>query len=104
VTQPRVAYLIGRLDRVLRRQLDEALRPHGLTTPQYTTLSVLRAREGLSNAWLARRSLMAPQWVSEVLAALEARMLEELSAGDADWLRTALASCIRMLGAGLADA
>jgi DNA-binding MarR family transcriptional regulator len=63
--------VIGRLDRALRRHLDEGVGQHGLTTLQYTTLSVLRARSGLSNAQLARRSLMTPQSMSEVLARLE---------------------------------
>jgi len=74
-TEPRLAYVIGRLDRALRRQLDDAVRPHGLTTPQYTALSVLRARGGLSNAQLARRSFMTPQSMSEVVAALLAKGL-----------------------------
>ena len=70
--EPRFSYLVGRLDRALRRKLDEALRPHGVTVRQYTTLSVLRARSGLSNAQLARRSLMTPQSMNEVLGALVA--------------------------------
>jgi DNA-binding MarR family transcriptional regulator len=73
--EPRVSYLVGRLDRALRRRLDEVLEPAGLSVRQYTTLSVLRARSGLSNAQLARRSLMTPQSMSEVLTALEARGL-----------------------------
>ena len=68
--EPLVSYVVGRLDRALRRRLGETLRPHGLTVLQYTTLSVLRARSGLSNAQLARRSLMTPQSMNEVLAAL----------------------------------
>jgi DNA-binding MarR family transcriptional regulator len=68
--EPRLSYVVGRLDRALRRCLDEAVRPHGLTVRQYTTLSVLRARSGLSNAQLARRSLMTPQSMNEVLTAL----------------------------------
>jgi DNA-binding MarR family transcriptional regulator len=73
--RPRVSYVIGRLDRALRRHLDEGIAQHGLTTLQYTTLSVLRARSGLSNAQLARRSLMTPQSMSEVLARLEQKGL-----------------------------
>jgi DNA-binding MarR family transcriptional regulator len=68
--EPRFSYLVGRLDRALRRRLEEAVRPHGLTVRQYTTLTVLRARSGLSNAQLARRSLMTPQSMNEVLTAL----------------------------------
>lgn len=69
-SHPRVAYVVGRLDRALRRHLEEVLRPFGLTVPQYTALSVLRARGGLSNAQLARRSFITPQSMSEVVTAL----------------------------------
>ena len=72
---PRVSYAVGRLDRVLRRRLGEALEPHGLSLPEYTTLSVLHARSGLSNAQLARRALITPQAMNEVLARLEERGL-----------------------------
>jgi len=39
--------------------------------PQYTALSVLRNRAGLSNAQLARRCLVTPQAMLEVTARLE---------------------------------
>jgi DNA-binding MarR family transcriptional regulator len=68
--EPRLSYVIGRLDRVLRRRLSAAVEPHGLTLPAYTALSVLRAQDGLSNARLARRSLVTPQSMSEVLTLL----------------------------------
>ena len=68
--EPRLSYLIGRLERVLRRRLTAAIEPAGLTLPSYTALSVLRAQDGLSNAQLARRSLVTPQSMSEVLALL----------------------------------
>ena len=47
------------------------MREYGLTTLQYTTLSVLGAAGELSNAQLARRSYMTPQSMSEVIEALE---------------------------------
>jgi len=68
--EPRLSYVIGRLERVLRRRLAVAIEPAGLTLPAYTALSVLRAQDGLSNAQLARRSLVTPQSMSEVLALL----------------------------------
>jgi len=74
-TQPRLTYVVGRLERVVRRQLDEGLKPHGLTTPQYTTLSILRSPGVLSNARLARRALITPQSMSQILAALDAKGL-----------------------------
>jgi DNA-binding MarR family transcriptional regulator len=68
--EPRVSYVIARLDRVLRRRLSVAVEPSGLTLPAYTALSVLRAQDGLSNAQLARRTLVTPQSMSEALALL----------------------------------
>ena len=71
--EPRLSYVIGRLERLLRRRLAAAVAPAGLTLPAYTALSVLRAQDGLSNAQLARRSLVTPQSMSEVLAMLVER-------------------------------
>jgi DNA-binding MarR family transcriptional regulator len=71
--EPRLSYLIGRLDRVLRRRLAAAVEPAGLTLPAYVALSVLRAQDGLSNAQLARRSLVTPQSMSEALMQLVER-------------------------------
>jgi DNA-binding MarR family transcriptional regulator len=68
---PRIAYVVGRLDRALRREIGALVAPHGLTVPQYTTLSVLRDKSGLSNAQLARRSYVTPQSMNEVIAVLE---------------------------------
>jgi DNA-binding MarR family transcriptional regulator len=68
---PRISYVVGRLDRALRREIGRLVAPHGLTVPQYTALSILRDRAGLSNAQLARRSYVTPQSMNEVIAALE---------------------------------
>jgi DNA-binding MarR family transcriptional regulator len=77
--EPRISYVVARLERALRQELAERLRPTGLTLPQYTTLSVLRARSGLSNAQLARRSYITPQTMSEVIGSLEEKGLVERS-------------------------
>jgi DNA-binding MarR family transcriptional regulator len=69
-TEPRLSYVIGRLERVLRRRLAAAVAPTGLTLPAYTALSVLQVQDGLSNAQLARNSLVTPQSMSEVLTLL----------------------------------
>jgi DNA-binding MarR family transcriptional regulator len=71
-TEPRISYIVARLERAVRAGIAERVRPHGLTTLQYTTLSVLK-RHGapLSNAQLARRAYMTPQAMSEVIDALE---------------------------------
>ncbi len=46
-----------------------------LSVQEYTTLSVLAARPGLSNAQLARRALVTPQSMIEILGKLERRGL-----------------------------
>jgi DNA-binding MarR family transcriptional regulator len=69
-TQPHTTYLIGRLDRIVRRALEEQLRDFGLTVLGYTALTVLAARPGLSNAQLARRSFMSPQGMNQAIAVL----------------------------------
>jgi DNA-binding MarR family transcriptional regulator len=73
--EPRLSYVIGRLDHVLRRRIAELVEPHGLTVSQYTALSVMRSRPGLSNAQLARRALITPQSMNEVLAQLTTQKL-----------------------------
>ena len=65
------SYLIGRADRIISAQLEEALRGSGLSLPEFTALSVLAARPGLSNARLARRSLVTPQAMHKVIRSLE---------------------------------
>ena len=73
--EPRLSYVIARLERALRAAINDRVKPHGLTTLQYTTLSVLGTRGELSNAQLARRSYMTPQAMSEVIEALESKGL-----------------------------
>ena len=70
--EPRISYVVARLERAVRAAVNERVRPHGLTTLQYTTLSVLGARgRPLSNAQLARRAYMTPQSMIEVIDVLE---------------------------------
>ena len=75
-TEPRISYVVARLERAVRAGIAARVHPHGLTTLQYTTLSVLK-RHGapLSNAQLARRAYMTPQAMSEVIDALEKKEL-----------------------------
>jgi DNA-binding MarR family transcriptional regulator len=76
--EPRISYVVARLERAIRKAINERVKQYGLTTLQYTTLSVLR-RQGrpLSNAQLARRAYMTPQAMSEVIEALEQKGLIE---------------------------
>ena len=73
--RPHTTYLIGRLDRIVRRALEERLRSHGVTLLGYTALTVLAVRPGLSNAQLARRSFMTPQGMNQAIAVLAERGL-----------------------------
>ena len=73
--QPRTSYLVARLDRLIRARLVDALRPFEVTVPQYTLLSVLDIRPGLSNAQLARSSYISAQAMHQLVNGLEARGL-----------------------------
>jgi DNA-binding MarR family transcriptional regulator len=76
---PLLSYLVGRLDRAIRNRLSEVLAPFALSVPQFTTLSVLKRRPGLSNAQLARRALILPQSMIQVIINLEERGLVQRS-------------------------
>lgn len=66
----RLSYVIGRLDRVISQHIEACVAPYDLSVTQYTTLSVLSHRSGLSNAQLARRAYVTPQAMNQVLAQL----------------------------------
>jgi DNA-binding MarR family transcriptional regulator len=65
------------VDHGVRREMRRRLEPFGLSVPEYTALSILHTVPGLSNAQLARRSLITPPAMLEVLARLEQRGLVE---------------------------
>lgn len=69
----RMGYLIGRLDRVVRQLIESCIREIDVTVPQYTAMSVIHVQGGLSNAELARRSLITPQSANELVKILESR-------------------------------
>ncbi len=75
-----IAYLVGRLDRLMRRRLGEAIADLGLTVQQYTILAVVGARGPISNAQLAERSFITPQTANEMVKAMEERGWVERSA------------------------
>jgi DNA-binding MarR family transcriptional regulator len=72
---PSLVYMIGRINHGVRRELQRRLARWELSVPELTALSVLRRRPGLSNAQLARRSMITPQSMNEVVAGLERRGL-----------------------------
>ncbi|ATD65675.1 MarR family winged helix-turn-helix transcriptional regulator [Neisseria weixii] len=65
--QPTVSYNIGRLDRLVNQQLSEALKPLGVSLPQFTMLSNLQRRGATANAALAARSFISPQAANQIV-------------------------------------
>jgi DNA-binding MarR family transcriptional regulator len=68
-------YAVKRLEQAVRARLDEVLRPLGITTLQYTALTVLERHDGLPAAQLARGSFVTAQSTADLVRALERRDL-----------------------------
>ena len=73
----RSGYLLRQAWHEFRTAMEVALRPHGLTSPQYAVLSVLARDPGASGADLARACNTTPQAMNGVLATLERQSLIE---------------------------
>jgi DNA-binding MarR family transcriptional regulator len=67
----RLTYLVKRLEMAERARMEEVLRPLEVTLHQYTALSILERREGLSSAQLARRHVVTPQAMHQLIATME---------------------------------
>ncbi len=72
---PSLLYAVKRLELVIRAHLDDLLRGSGVTTLQYTALTVLERRDGVTAAQLARDSFVTPQTMADMVRALEQRRL-----------------------------
>jgi DNA-binding MarR family transcriptional regulator len=85
-------YIVGRLDQGIRQEMRSRLAEWDMSVPEFTALSVLKRRPGLSNAQLARRSLVRPQSMNEILVKLEERGLvrREVDPAHARILRAVL--------------
>jgi DNA-binding MarR family transcriptional regulator len=70
-----LVYAVGRVNQGIRRELRRRLAEWNLSVPEFTALSILERRPGLSNAQLARRTMVTPQSMIEILAVLESRAL-----------------------------
>jgi DNA-binding MarR family transcriptional regulator len=71
----RLGLHIKRVEQELMAAKNAALRPLGLTVPQYAALLMLGDEPGLSAAALARACLVTPQTIATVLANLDAKGL-----------------------------
>lgn len=66
-----LGYLLKQAGSVLRSAMDGALRPLGMTVPQYACLELLAQRPGLSSSDLARGAFVSRQSMNVLLQALE---------------------------------
>jgi DNA-binding MarR family transcriptional regulator len=80
----RLTYLVKRLEMAERARMEEVLRPLGVTLHQYTALSILERREGLSSAQLARRHFVTPQAMHQLVASMERDGLVERRPDEAN--------------------
>lgn len=80
----RLTYLVKRLEMAERALMEEVLRPLGITLHQYTVLSILERRGGLSSAQLARRHFVTPQAMHQLVAGMEHEQLIERRADEAN--------------------
>ncbi|GAA1964791.1 MarR family winged helix-turn-helix transcriptional regulator [Amycolatopsis minnesotensis] len=110
---PLTLYLVKRLELAIRALMDDALRELGLTTLQYTALTVLQTSGPLTSAQLARRSFLRPQTMHEMVLTLERRglivrevkegnkraMLASLTGGGAELLARCAPAVLELEGA-----
>jgi MarR family transcriptional regulator, organic hydroperoxide resistance regulator len=67
----RAAQMMKRILNHFRSQMDETLRPQGVTTAQLQVLHAVRQEPGVSGARLARLCYMTPQSAQALLTGLE---------------------------------
>jgi len=72
---PRAMFFLNQANHAVRTRLEAALAPLRLTGIQYTVLSVIGSREGLSSAELSRRFFVTPQTMNELIGGLQRRKL-----------------------------
>ena len=70
-------YLVKQVELAIRSRLDEVVAEHGITTIQYTAMTVLERHPGMISAQLARNSFVRAQSMAQLVDGLEARGLVE---------------------------
>ena len=70
-TEGHLGYLLRQAQHAFATRMDDELRRHGLTRPQFGVLSVLVADPGLSAADLARAAMVTPQAINLLVGGLE---------------------------------
>lgn len=67
----RIGYLLRQASVAHHAKVDQVLKEFGVTLPQYSVLAFLDLYPGISNADLARLTLLTPQTLSVIVANLE---------------------------------
>lgn len=70
-----IGYVLKRAQSALRARIDEALRPLGVTAPQYACLELLHRTPGISASELARGAFVTRQTMNSILVGLQDRDL-----------------------------
>jgi DNA-binding MarR family transcriptional regulator len=69
--EPLLLYLIKQVELAARARLDDIVRPTGLTSLQYTALTVLERNDDMTSAALARNSFVTAQSMADMVAILQ---------------------------------
>jgi DNA-binding MarR family transcriptional regulator len=72
---PSVLYTVKQVELAARHHLEEVLRPSGITALQYTALTVLQRRDGLTVTELAHNSFVTVQSMADLLRPLHEQQL-----------------------------
>jgi DNA-binding MarR family transcriptional regulator len=68
-------YLIKQVELAVRSRLDDVVGDYGLTSLQYTAMTILERHPGMTSAELARNSFVRAQTMAQMTTYLEARGL-----------------------------
>lgn len=72
---PSMLYTVKQVELAIRRHLDDLLKPSGITALQYTAMTVLRRRDGLTLTELAHNSFVTVQSMADLVRSLLRREL-----------------------------
>src|SRR6202012_3569015 len=92
---PLTLYLLKRVELAVRARIDEIVRPAGLTTNQYTALTVLERHDDMSSAQLARQSFVTAQSMADLITTLQGRGLIERHRDRADRRRLVVSLTVK---------
>lgn len=65
-----IAYLLRQASAAVRHRLEQGFSHSGVTLPQFTVMTMLKAYPGISGADLARLTLLTPQTINVIVANL----------------------------------